>query len=114
MFVSYYVSWDPAVLATFPRKVMLFHLWCSSARCLLLPAELFTKRDVGKRENSDTPEDFLIDQEDEKPKHSKEDTGERGEAKVDHKRGRKLKKVSGVLQSAEVMRATQPKLSEAG
>ncbi|XP_021507614.1 surfeit locus protein 2 isoform X2 [Meriones unguiculatus] len=58
----------------------------------LYPPELFTKRDLGKPENSNTPEDFLTDGEDEKPKHSKEKaTGKGGEAKVDHKRGRKLK-----------------------
>lgn len=73
----------------------------SSAKCLFLPAELFTKRELGKPENNDTPEDFLTDQQDEKPKHSEESTREGGEAKVGHKRGRKLKKVSGGLQNAE-------------
>ncbi|XP_051023016.1 surfeit locus protein 2 [Acomys russatus] len=59
----------------------------------LYPPELFTKRDLGKPENSDTPEGFLTDQDDEKPKHSREqDTGERGEAKADHKRSCKLRK----------------------
>lgn len=86
------------LLATFPRKGMLLP---SSAKCLFLPAELFTKRELGKPENSDTPEDFLTDQQDEKPKHSEEQsTKERGEAKVGHKRGGKLRKVSSVLQGA--------------
>lgn len=58
----------------------------------LYPPELFTKRELGKPENNDTPEDFLTDQLDEKPKHSEESTREGGEAKVGHKRGRKLKK----------------------
>lgn len=61
---------------------------------MLLPAELFTKKDLGKPEN-DTTEDFLTDQEEEKPKQSREKgTGERREVKVDHKRSRKLRKVS--------------------
>lgn len=77
----------------------------------LYPPELFTKRDLGKPENSDTPEDFLTDQGDEKPKHSNgQGTGER-EARVNHEGSRKLRKVSGVLQRPEW--ATQPKLSEA-
>ncbi|KAL6085454.1 hypothetical protein STEG23_004656 [Scotinomys teguina] len=58
----------------------------------LYPPELFTKKDVGKPENN-TPEDFLTDQEEEKSKQSGEKgIGERREAPVDHKRGRKLKK----------------------
>lgn len=61
---------------------------------MFLPAELFTKRELDKPENSDTPEDFLTDQQDEKPRHSEENTREGGEAKVGHKRGRKLRKVS--------------------
>ncbi|XP_076784437.1 surfeit locus protein 2 isoform X3 [Arvicanthis niloticus] len=59
----------------------------------LYPPELFTKRELGKPENNDTPEDFLTDQQDEKPKHSEEQsTRERGEAKVGHKRDRQLRK----------------------
>lgn len=81
---------------------------------MFLPAELFTKKDLGKPETT-TPEDFLTDQEEETPKQSKEKgTGERREARVGHKRGRKLKKVSAVPPSAEVRRATLPRLSEAG
>lgn len=69
---------------------------------MFLPAELFTKKELGKPENNETHEDFLTDQQDEKPKHSEEQsTRERGEAKVGHKRDRKLGKVSGVLQSAD-------------
>ena len=61
---------------------------------MFLPAELFTKKDLGKPEN-DTTEDFLTDQEEEKPKQSREkSTGERREVKVDRKRSRKLRKVS--------------------
>lgn len=58
----------------------------------LYPPELFTQKDLGKPEN-DTPEDFLTDQEEEKPKQSREKgTGERRETKVDHMRDRKLRK----------------------
>lgn len=58
----------------------------------LYPPELFTKRVLDKPEDSDTPEDLLTDQQDDKPKHSEENTKERGEAKVGHRRGRKLRK----------------------
>lgn len=59
----------------------------------LYPPELFTKRELGKPKNDDTPEDFLTDQQDEKPEHSEEKSfRERGEARVGHKRGRKLRK----------------------
>uniref|UniRef100_A0A8C6HJK6 Surfeit gene 2 n=1 Tax=Mus spicilegus TaxID=10103 RepID=A0A8C6HJK6_MUSSI len=59
----------------------------------LYPPELFTKRELGKPKNGDTPEDFLTDQQDEKPEHSEEKSfRERGEARVGHKRGRKLRK----------------------
>lgn len=69
---------------------------------MFLPAELFTKRELGKPENGDSLEDFLSDQQDEKPEHSEEKSfRERGQARVGHKRGRKLRKVSGGLQSAE-------------
>lgn len=58
----------------------------------LYPPELFTKKDLGKPEN-DTTEDFVTDQEEEKPKQSREKgTGEWREVKVDHKRSRKLRK----------------------
>ncbi|XP_028612891.1 surfeit locus protein 2 isoform X2 [Grammomys surdaster] len=56
-------------------------------------SELFTKRELGNLENNETPEDFLTDKQDEKPKHSEEQrTRERGEAKVGHKRERLRKK----------------------
>ncbi|XP_028612890.1 surfeit locus protein 2 isoform X1 [Grammomys surdaster] len=59
----------------------------------LYPPELFTKRELGNLENNETPEDFLTDKQDEKPKHSEEQrTRERGEAKVGHKRERLRKK----------------------
>lgn len=60
---------------------------------MFLPAELFTERELLK------PEDFQTDQQ-EKPKQSEKSTTER-EAKVGHKRGHKLRKVSGGLQIAE-------------
>lgn len=66
---------------------------------------------MDKSEN-DTPQDFLTDQEEEKPKQSREKgTGERRETKMDHKRRRKLRKVSSMPPSAEVRRAAWPRLS---
>jgi hypothetical protein len=73
---------------------VVLYLQQASARCLFLLAQLFIKKDLEGPENEDGSDDFLTDQDDEKPRPPGEkDTGDRKEA-VDFRGIHKRRKVS--------------------
>lgn len=72
----------------------------SSSRSLFLLAELFTKKDLGRSEHRDSPDDFLI-HEDRKPTRPREQgPGDREEMEGDRELTLKRGTVSGTCRAA--------------